>query len=545
MALGDVTAAGTITVASGSSSTPAAGSHVDIATPTLGTVALQLTGTWTGTLVMEGIEAAGDPTAWVAAPTTTLAGAPITNLSANGIYLVNAAPFLIVRVRSTAWTSGSATVTLHGALATTGGAGGGGGGGAVTVADGSDAAEGATTDVAVQGDNPGTLSAKARGLNKSVAAGLPVTQQGAWSVGITGALPAGANPLGTVGVTSLPSLPTGANTIGAVTGPGAAALATDRTLAAAPFSTQLSDGAAFYVGAKTGQLPAALVGGNLAVVVNAALPTGANVIGAVTQSGTWNVTVNAALPTGANVIGAVTQSGTWNVTVNTALPTGANTIGAVTQASGPWTVQGAAAAGAAVSGNPVLLGMWDGTNVQYLKSDDTSHNNLRTALFNGATEAVVGGVMTSDASAFTNSGVLQVGAGILAYSGTGTNLDRFRTNSDATLLASAARTTTQTSADTVVYNAHSLMLTLDMTTVGTASVTVTINYKDPASGKYILLLSGAAITTNSTNVYTINPNIPAVANVTAQKDLGRVLQFVVTHNNANSGVYSQGLTLIS
>jgi hypothetical protein len=32
------------------------------------------------------------------------------------------------------------------------------------------------------------------------------------------------------------------------------------------------------------------------------------------------------------------QSGTWNVIVNTALPTGANTIGAVTQASGPWII---------------------------------------------------------------------------------------------------------------------------------------------------------------------------------------------------------------
>lgn len=40
-------------------------------------------------------------------------------------------------------------------------------------------------------------------------------------------------------------------------------LALDRTTAAAPASVELSDGAAFYVGAKTGQLPAALVGGRL------------------------------------------------------------------------------------------------------------------------------------------------------------------------------------------------------------------------------------------------------------------------------------------
>jgi hypothetical protein len=56
--------------------------------------------------------------------------------------------------------------------------GGGGGGGPVTIADGADVAEGATTDAAVQGDNPGTVSAKLRGLNKSIAAGVPVTNAG-------------------------------------------------------------------------------------------------------------------------------------------------------------------------------------------------------------------------------------------------------------------------------------------------------------------------------------------------------------------------------
>jgi hypothetical protein len=54
-----------------------------------------------------------------------------------------------------------------------------------------------------------------------------------------------------------------------------------------------------------------------AVQVSAALPTGSNVIGGVTQSGTWNVgtvaSITAALPTGSNVIGAVTQSGTWSI----------------------------------------------------------------------------------------------------------------------------------------------------------------------------------------------------------------------------------------
>lgn len=47
--------------------------------------------------------------------------------------------------------------------------GGGGGGGAVTIADGADVAEGATTDVAVDSDVSGTVSGKLRGLVKILA----------------------------------------------------------------------------------------------------------------------------------------------------------------------------------------------------------------------------------------------------------------------------------------------------------------------------------------------------------------------------------------
>jgi len=75
----------------------------------------------------------------------------------------------------------------------------------------------------------------------------------------------------------------------------------------------------------------------------------------------------------------------------TNLPTGSNTIGAVTQASGPWTtnqtqingnavatltsgeqkiaVEGLAADGATASGNPVLVGGYDGSNAQTLLTD--------------------------------------------------------------------------------------------------------------------------------------------------------------------------------
>jgi len=53
--------------------------------------------------------------------------------------------------------------------------GGGGGGGAATIADGADVCEGTTTDAEVVGNNPGTISAKLRGINAALAGTLTVS----------------------------------------------------------------------------------------------------------------------------------------------------------------------------------------------------------------------------------------------------------------------------------------------------------------------------------------------------------------------------------
>ena len=103
--------------------------------------------------------------------------------------------------------------------------------------------------------------------------------------------------------------------------------------------------------------------GSSTLTLGGALPTGANTIGGVTQSGTWNIgaiTTLPALATGVNVIGGVTRSGAWNIgTITTlpALPTGSNTIGAVTQASGPWAENITQIAGVAIAtGNGTAAG---------------------------------------------------------------------------------------------------------------------------------------------------------------------------------------------
>jgi hypothetical protein len=130
------------------------------------------------------------------------------------------------------------------------------------------------------------------------------------------------------------------------------------------------------------------------------------------------------------------------------------------------------------------------------------------------------------------------------WSFNGATWDRLRNNVDVTLLASAARTTTQTSADITTYNAVGIHVVLDMTVVGTGSVTVSINGKDSVSGKFYTILAGAAVITNSTNVYRIFPGATVTANVSANDHLPRVIQIVVTANNANAATYSVGYCLL-
>lgn len=126
----------------------------------------------------------------------------------------------------------------------------------------------------------------------------------------------------------------------------------------------------------------------------------------------------------------------------------------------------------------------------------------------------------------------------------GATWDRRRGNTNVTLLASASRTTTQTGADTTNYNHRGIHAVLDMTTVGTGSVTLTIEAKDEVSGKYYTLLAGAAVTANSTNVYKVYPGLTAAANAVANDVLPRTFRITVTANNANAAVYSVGYSLI-
>lgn len=160
-----------------------------------------------------------------------------------------------------------------------------------------------------------------------------------------------------------------------------------------------------------------------------------------------------------------------------------------------------------------------------------------------ATVTTLSQFVASAAGADATANPTTTGVRGFGYLYNGSTWDRARNNVEATLLASAARTTTQTSADITTYDAKKLIVVLDMTSVGTGSVTVSIDGKDSASGKYYNILTGVAITTNSTNRYRVGETLAAVANSVAQDYLPRVIRIVVTANNANSATYSVGYVL--
>jgi hypothetical protein len=115
---------------------------------------------------------------------------------------------------------------------------------------------------------------------------------------------------------------------------------------------------------------------------------------------------------------------------------------------------------------------------------------------------------------------------------------------DTTLIASAAFTTTQTTADQINLYGTGVRVVLDVTVAGTGSITLEIDAKDVASGKYVAQLTGVAVTTISTNTYVIYPGLIAVANATASDALAHTWRVKVVANNANTITYSVGASIL-
>jgi hypothetical protein len=115
---------------------------------------------------------------------------------------------------------------------------------------------------------------------------------------------------------------------------------------------------------------------------------------------------------------------------------------------------------------------------------------------------------------------------------------------EGTVFASAARTATVTSADITATAGQGVVVVLDVTAGSTLSLTVAIQRKDVASGKYVTVLTGAAVTGVSTNTYKVYPGLTAAANLTVNDVITGTFRVVVTHGNATSATYSVGYALV-
>lgn len=114
-------------------------------------------------------------------------------------------------------------------------------------------------------------------------------------------------------------------------------------------------------------------------------------------------------------------------------------------------------------------------------------------------------------------------------------------NVEVTALGSAARTATTNSADMTNDAGRGLDLTFDITAVpGVQTVTLTIQGKDPASGKYYTLLAGAAQSATGTLRMRVYPGLTAAANVDANGSLPKTWRVSVAHSGAGSFTYSVG-----
>ena len=97
---------------------------------------------------------------------------------------------------------------------------------------------------------------------------------------------------------------------------------------------------------------------------------------------------------------------------------------------------------------------------------------------------------------------------------------------------------TVTSPDQTNCMSRGLALVIDLTTMTTANVTVTIQGKDIASGKYYTLLAGATVSSTGTTLLIVYPGSTAAANTDANYPLPRTwrVSVLVANNGGTAAV---------
>lgn len=131
----------------------------------------------------------------------------------------------------------------------------------------------------------------------------------------------------------------------------------------------------------------------------------------------------------------------------------------------------------------------------------------------------------------------QLAVGLWLYNGI--SWDRKRNNLSGTLLASAARTATASSADQTNYNHRDLTIIVNVTSItSTPLLTVTIEGKDSISGSYYTILTSQQIAATGMTVLRVSPSAAPVSGVVANWQIPRTWRVTVTHADADSATYS-------
>lgn len=111
---------------------------------------------------------------------------------------------------------------------------------------------------------------------------------------------------------------------------------------------------------------------------------------------------------------------------------------------------------------------------------------------------------------------------------------------DLSLVAQAAQTVTTPTADQTNVGGRGVKVFVNITSIGTGSITVQIQGKDPATGNYFTLLASAALIANGFTVLEVYPGIAAVANLAANLSLPHIWRINVVSNNVNPVGYTIG-----
>lgn len=192
-----------------------------------------------------------------------------------------------------------------------------------------------------------------------------------------------------------------------------------------------------------------------------------------------------------------------------------------------------------------FLYAFNGTTWDRLRVESSSQATLRVGLYQAGNIAEISNPSSDGVSA--NVWAQRVMSNPYLYNES--NWDRNRGNTEATALASAARTASTNSSDLTNYNAKGAIITLDVTVDpgGAETLQLLVQHKDSVASSYEILLDDGANATPGRRTVIIYPGVGAAGNdvtTAVGYPLPRTWRVRVVHSAAGSWTYSVAVSYI-